>query len=80
MAKGAIEPSTDGAGCQSNTFVLPKFTGGVLSILNLKQFNHCIYIPAFKITTIRQSWQLIQQGNYAFSVDLQDAYLYRPVV
>ena len=70
LAKGANEPLTDGAGCQSNIFVFPKFTGGLLSILNLKQFNHCIHIPAFKITTIRQSWQLIQQGNYAFSVDL----------
>ena len=30
--------------------------------------------------TIRQVYQLIQQGNYAFSIDFRDAYLHIPVV
>ena len=29
-----------------------------------------------KIPTIRQVWQLIQQGDYTFSYDLKDAYLH----
>ena len=30
--------------------------------------------------TLRHVWQLIQHGDYAFSIDLQDAYLHIPVV
>ena len=30
--------------------------------------------------TIRNVWQLIQHGDYAFSIDLQDAYLHIPIV
>ena len=49
-------------------------------ILNLKQFNHYFYIPSFKMPTVRHAWQLIQHGNYAFSIDLQDASLHIPIV
>ena len=30
--------------------------------------------------TIRHVWQLIQCGDYAFSIDLKDAYLCIPIV
>ena len=30
--------------------------------------------------TLKHVWQLIQHGNYAFSIDLQDAYLHIPIV
>ena len=30
--------------------------------------------------TIRHVWQLIQCGDYAFSIDLQDVYLHIPIV
>ena len=30
--------------------------------------------------TIRQAQKLIEQGNYAFSFDLEDIYLYIPIV
>ena len=30
--------------------------------------------------TIKHVWQIIQCGDYAFSIDLKDAYLYIPVV
>ena len=29
--------------------------------------------------TIKQIWQCMQQGDYAFSVDLKDAYLHIPI-
>ena len=50
------------------------------SYLNLKQFNCCWHIPSFKVPTIRHVWQLIQHGDYTFSIDLQDAYLHIPIV
>ena len=80
LAKGATEPSSDGAGFYSNVFVVPKRTGGLRPILNLKRFNRYMHIPSFKMPTLKTVWQLIQQGDYAFSIDLQDAYLHVPIV
>ena len=42
--------------------------------------NHYMHIPSFKMPTRRHIWQLIQCGDYAFSIDLQDAYLHIPIV
>ena len=67
--------SSGGAGFYSSVFVVPKHTGGLCSILNLKCFNRFMHIPSFKMPTLKNVQQLIQQGDYAFSIDLQDAYL-----
>ena len=80
LAKGAIEPSSGGASFYSSVFVVPKHTGGLHPILNLKHFNHFMHIPSFKMPTLKTVWQLIQHGDYAFSIDLQDAYLHVPIV
>ena len=52
LAKGAIEPSSRGAGFYSSMFVVPKHTGGLRPILNLKHFNHYMHIPSFKMPTL----------------------------
>ena len=80
LAKRAIEPSSRGAGFYSSMFVVPKCTGGLRPILNLKCFNHYGHIPSFKMPTLKHVQQLIQHGDYAFSIDLQDAYLHVPIV
>ena len=80
LAKGAVEPSSGGAGFYTSMFVAPKHTGGLLPSLNLKCFNFYMHIPSFKMPTIRHVQQLIQHGDYAFSIDLQDAYLHIPIV
>ena len=80
LAKGAIELSSGGARFYSSVFVVPKHTGGLRPILNLKRFNRYMHIPSFKMPTLKTVWQLIQQGDYAFSIDLQDAYLHVPIV
>ena len=54
--------------------------GGFCPILNLKQFNHYMHIPTSKMPTIRQVWLLIQQGDYAFPIDLMDSYLHISIV
>ena len=61
-------------------FVVPKHTRGLRPILNLKYFNHFMHIPSFKMPTLKNIWQLIQQGDFAFSIDLQDTCLYVPIV
>ena len=53
LAKGATEPSLGGAGFYSSMFVVPKHTGGLRPILNLKHFNCYIHIPSFKMPTLR---------------------------
>ena len=68
LAKGAIEPSSGGTGFYSSVFVVPKCTGGLQPIL--KHFNHCIHIPSFKMPTLKHVQQLIQHGDYAFSIDV----------
>ena len=70
LAKGAIEPSSGGAGFYSSVFVVPKHTGGLHPILSLKHFNHFMHIPSFKMPTLKNVEQLIQQGDFAFSIDL----------
>ena len=80
LSKGAPEPSSGGAGFYSSVFVVPKHTGGLWPILNLKQFNFYLHILSIKMPTIRHVQQLIQHGDYAFSSDLQDAYLHTPIV
>ena len=80
LAKGATEPSSGGAGFYSSMFVVPTHTGGLCPILNLKHFNCFMHIPSFKMPTLKNIWQLIQQGDFAFSIDLQDAYLHVPIV
>ena len=80
LAEGAIEPSSSGAGFYSSMCVVPKHTGGLQPILNLKHFNCYLHIPSFKMPTLKHVQQLIQHGDYAFSIDLQDAYLHVPMV
>ena len=80
LAKGAIEPSSGGAGFYSRVFVVPKCTGSLGPILNLMCFNHYMHIPSCKMPTLKHVWQVIQLGDYAFSIDLQDAYLHISIV
>ena len=80
LAKGAIEPSSGGAGFYSSVFVVPKFTGGIQPILNLKCFNYYLHIPYFKMPTIRHVWQPIQCGDFASFIDVRDAYFHIPII
>ena len=80
LAKGVIERSSGGAGFYSSMCVVPKHTGSLRPILNLKHFNHYMHVPSFKMPTLKHVWQLLQLVDYAFSIDLQDAYLNIPIV
>ena len=60
LAMGAIEPLTGDIGFYSNVFVVPKYTGGLGPMLNFKLFNCYMSIHTFKMSTVRQVWQLIQ--------------------
>ena len=38
------------------------------------------HIPSFQMPTLNHVWQLINHDDYAFSIDLWDAYLHVPIV
>ena len=78
VAKSAIEPSTGGASFNSYKFMAPKYTGGLCPIL--KHFKCYRYMPTYKMPTIKQVQQLIQQGDFVLCIDLRDAYLHIPIV
>ena len=78
LAKSVTEQFTGGAHFYSNVFVVSKCTCGLQPIL--KCFNFYMHIPTFKMPTIREVQILIQQGDYAISIDLKDAYLHIPIV
>ena len=63
-----------------NMFVVLKCMDGLHSILNFKQFNCYKHVHTFKMPTISQVQLLIQQGDYAFSLDLKDTYLHILIV
>ena len=46
----------------------------------LSDLNCDMCKPFFKMPTIKHEWQLSQQVDYAFFIDLKDAYLYIPTV
>ena len=79
FSKVAMEPSSSAAGFYSSMFVVPKCTGGLWPYLTLSGLIViCIYLILRCLPS--DVWQLIQHGDYAFSVNLQDAYLHIPVV
>ena len=80
LAKGTTEPFDGAAGIYSNVYMVPKYMDGLWLILYLKWSNCYMHICAFKMLTIRQVWQPIQQGNYTFCIELKDMYLHIPVV
>ena len=51
----------------------------VLPMCYLNKLSYLILLNV-KMPTIRQVWLLIKQGDFAFSVDLNDAYLYILIV
>ena len=80
LAKGVIEPSSGGASFFSSVFGVPKCTGGLWPILNLKQFSCYLNVPSVKMPTIGHVQQLIPCDDYAFSIHLQDVYIHIPIV
>ena len=79
LGKNAIElvPLDQvGRGYYSTFFVVPKKDGGLRPILNLRQLNTHLIIPHFKMETLRSIMKSLVPGDWAFSVDLTDAYLH----
>ena len=51
-------------------------SGGWRPVIDLKQLNAHIYTPRFHMHTISSVLNTIERGDYAFKIDLQDAYFH----
>ena len=65
--------------CISPIFVIPKMSGDLRVILNLKEIN--LFIPAqlFRMETLNLILPNLPKHDWAVSIDLKDAYLHVPV-
>ena len=70
------EISPDTPGFYSNTFMVRKAAGGWRPVIDLKQLNHHIDAPHFHMHTISSVLSAVKKGDYAFKIDLQDAYFH----
>ena len=60
----------------SNVFLIRKAFGGWRPVIDLKQLNHHIDIPHFRMHTISSVLSTVERGDYTFKIDLQDVYFH----
>ena len=63
-------------GCYSTYFLVPKKTGGVRPILDLRRLNRSVATLKFHMLTVRQMLEAYLPGDFCTSIDLKDAYFH----
>ena len=80
LSMGAVEEIIpECPGYYSRIFLVPKKNGKLRLIIDLSVLNHFIYTETFKMETQRKVKDAIQLNDWAFSLDLKDAYLHIPI-
>ena len=75
--KNAIsEISPDTPGFYSNVFLVRKASGGWHPVIDLKQLNHHLDAPHFRMHSISSVLSIVERGDYPFKIDLQDEYIH----
>ena len=78
--KNAItEVPPDSPGFYSNVFLVRKASGGWRPVIDLKNLNSHIHAPHFRMFTTSSVLSSVKKGDYAFKIDLQDAYFHVPI-
>ena len=78
--KGAVEEIIpECPGYYSRIFLVPKKNGKLRLIIDLSVLNHFVYTETFKMETQRKVRNADQLNDWAFSLDLTDAYLHIPI-
>ena len=79
ISKNAIVQINDAPNlCLSPIFVIPKKSGDLRVILNLKEFNLFISTQHFRMETLNVILPQLSANDWAVSIDLKDAYLHIP--
>ena len=80
LLKGAVEEIIpECPGYYSRIFLVPKKNGKLRLIIDLSVLNHFVYTETFKMETQRKVRNTVQLNDWAFSLDLTDAYLHIPI-
>ena len=80
LQKNAItEVPLDSPGFYSNVFLVRKASGGWRPVIDLKNLNAHIHAPHFRMFTTSSVLSSVEKGDYAFKLDLQDAYFHVPI-
>ena len=80
LQKNAItEVPPDSPGFYSNVFLVRKVSGGWRPVIDLKNLNAHIHAPHFRMFTTSSVLSSVEKGDYAFKIDLQDAYFHVPI-
>ena len=80
LQKNSItEVPPNSPGFYSNVFLVRKATGGWRPVIDLKSLNAHIHAPHFRMFTTNSVLSSVQRGDYAFKIDLQDAYFHVPI-
>ncbi|KAK7909772.1 hypothetical protein WMY93_014456 [Mugilogobius chulae] len=83
LLRGAVvevQAERAGNGFYSPYFLVPKKSGGVRPILDLRILNGCIAKRPFRMLTTRHLLECVSQGDWMTSVDLTDAYFHVSIV
>ena len=80
LQKNAItEVPPNSPGFYSNVFLVRKASGGWRPVIDLKNLNAHIHAPHFRMCMTNSVQSSVQKGDYAFKIDLQDAYFHVPI-
>jgi hypothetical protein len=76
LRKGAIEVVNNfkSRGFYSTYFLVPKKTGDLRPILNLKPINGLVVTPSFRMGTLTFVVQDLRPGDWMAAMDLKDAW------
>ena len=78
LQKNAItEVPSNSPGFYSNVFLVHKASGGWRP--DLKNLNAHIHAPHFRMFTTNSVLSSVRKGDYAFKIDLKDAYFHVPI-
>ena len=78
LHKGAVE-KIEPEGFYSSIFLVPKKNGKLRLIIDLSRLNTFLDIQSVRMETANKVRQAIQPNDWAFSLDLTDAYLHVPI-
>ena len=81
LVKGAIEPVANpwSPGFYSHIFLVPKKNGKWRPVIDLSSLNVHVRCPTFRMETSALVRAALQEGEWATSLDLSDAYFHIPI-